>query len=83
MFAQGKDKKYESLMRAPGVVPRGGGKYRTPKFKYTYVDLDCKSCTHKNNCKAKKNKLDKCAYVLENIDDLLCDREFLSELENK
>lgn len=46
-------------------------------FKYTYSDVNCKYCISEGNCDFVF-----CPAIMENLDDLLCDDEFIKALEN-
>ena len=79
MFTDGKDRFYENLMRE---LPRnnknsGGSKYVPRKFKYRYKDIACECCLHH-----KAASCTFCPHLVENLNDLLTDKDFLIALEN-
>jgi hypothetical protein len=69
----GKDRFYESMMRAPSFPQRGGGKIRCD-FKYCFRDLECQYCDEYKTCPP----LCLCPYILDNLGDLSADAEFVA-----
>ena len=75
MFTNGKDRKYERLMKqTPSIKPRGGGKR---KHKYVYADIACEFCVHAKIC-----KYNICPHIVGNLDDLVSDTAFTSAVDN-
>jgi hypothetical protein len=77
MFTDGKTRQYESLMQeTPGYSQRHSGN-RAYGFRYKYADLDCDYCLHRRKC-----GYDVCPYIMDCLDDLRHDPEFLVAVEN-
>ena len=79
MFAQGKSRSYESLMREMPCNNKNSGnsKYVSPQFKYRYKDFACDYCLHHKACDFMI-----CPYLVDSFDELLTDKSFVSVLEN-
>ena len=59
---------------APGANAR-----KNAPYKYTYEDVDCQYCKDKKSC----NGENLCPYIVENIDDLLDDEDFIRAVEKR
>lgn len=70
---------YEQIMQTPPnkVRSSGSGKYRKPPFKYKYEDMACNSCLYRKKCKVKE-----CSFIMENLDDLFCDKNFINAIDD-
>lgn len=67
------------MMQTPPNIMKGSGsgKYKNPPFKYKYEDISCKYCLYRKKCKTKK-----CSFIMENLDDLFCDINFINAIND-
>jgi len=70
---------YEQMMQTPPSNTRGSGsgKYKNPVFKYKYEDIACKYCLHHEKCETNR-----CTFIMENLNDLLCDKNFINAVSD-
>ena len=73
-FTDGKDRRYENMMKQiPNFYKKFSGKTDT-KFKYTFRDLDCRYCLENKRCPPACL----CPYILDNLPDLCGDEDFIN-----
>lgn len=77
IFTDGKKRYYERLMQLiPNFQKRTSGEYR-PRFRYRFRDLDCQYCDLYKRCEHRI-----CPHIMENLNDLIADKEFLTAVDN-
>ena len=77
MFTHGKDREYERFMHEQPNNNKGTGcGNKSEPFRYRYADIKCEYCVHHKNCRFVF-----CPAIMENVDDLLQDRNFITALE--
>lgn len=77
MYTTGKTRAQAHQKQTPCHGKRRGGGRQRSRFQYSYADLFCGFCLHH-----KQYPFALCPYILENLDDLLCDAAFISAIES-
>ncbi|MCL2047149.1 MAG: hypothetical protein FWG87_00335 [Defluviitaleaceae bacterium] len=81
MFTDGIPCEYESIMKKPPNVQNVGGGKRSARFKYTFSDISCKFCLN-NHIKRVGCGIRACPYIMDNLDDLIDDTDFINAVKN-
>ena len=78
MFTHGKDREYERFMQEQPNNNKGTGcSNKSAPFRYRYADINCEYCVHYKKCEFVF-----CSAIMENLDDLLQDDDFITAIEN-
>ena len=81
MFTDGITREYERIMRRPPNYQTSGSGKRAMQFRYTFADIDCEFCLN-NQKKRRGCGLKVCPYIMDNLDDLIDDLDFINAVKN-